>query len=448
VRRAARARLAEPASETGVVAALSHDGAGVIHAGKAVFVAGALPGETVRFRRRRCHRQHDEAQLQEVLIASPERVRPRCLHFDVCGGCALQHLESAAQLRLKQTQLHDNLQRIARTEPARWLAPIAGPSWGYRRRARLGVKYLEGKDRVVVGFRERNSHLIAALERCEVMAPPLDGLIAPLCELIACLSIRARLPQIEVAVADNAVALVMRVLQPPTAADEQQLRQFEQRHGVHLYLQPGGISSVRALSPAAPALCYRLPAAQLELEFLPTDFIQVNAAANRTLVASAADLLELEADSRVLDLYCGLGNFSLALARRAHYVAGVEGDAALVERAGANARRNSIANAQFFCSDLTLDVSAAAWYRQRYTQVLIDPPRVGARELLPHVAKLAPRRLLYVSCHPATLARDVGILVHEHGFELLAAGVVDMFAHTVHVESVAVLGPLVSRHGH
>jgi 23S rRNA (uracil1939-C5)-methyltransferase len=428
-------------SETGIVAALSHEGAGVVHGGKAAFVPGALPGETVRFRRRRQHRQHDEAQLEEVLEASPERVTPRCHHFDICGGCALQHVAEAAQLRLKQAQLRDNLQRLARVEPRRWLAPIPGPAFGYRRRARLGVKYVERKQRVVVGFRERSSNLIAAIERCEVLSPPVDALISPLCTLIEQLSIRARLPQIEVAVADNAVALVLRVLDPPSSQDLQRLHDFQLQHGIHLFLQPGGIDSVQALSMQTPTLTYQLPDPGVELEFLPTDFIQINAAVNRTLVVTAIELLELSAQSRVLDLYCGLGNFSLALARSAAHVVGVEGDAALVARARANARRNAIGNAEFYSADLSADVSQAAWLRHSYSHVLIDPPRIGAREVLPVVARLKPARLLYVSCHPATLARDIEILVREHGFELLAAGVVDMFAHTAHVESIALLAP-------
>jgi 23S rRNA (uracil1939-C5)-methyltransferase len=437
--RRSSARLVDAESETGVVAALSHEGVAVIHAGKAAFVAGALPGESVRFRRRRRHRQHDDAQLEQILSASPERVVPRCRHFDVCGGCALQHLEPSAQLRLKEGQLRDNLQRLARVLPARWLPAISGPTFGYRRRARLGVKYVERKQRVVVGFRERDSNLIAAIERCEVLSPPVDALISPLCALIERLSIRNRLPQIEVAVADHAVALVMRVLVPPSDADQQALREFEAQYGVHLCLQPGGNDSIRALSPNAPALTYQLPDAQLELQFLPTDFIQINAAVNRALVSAAVQLLELDSNATVLDLYCGLGNFSLALARSAHQVVGVEGDANLVGRARANASRNGIANAEFFGADLSGDIGAAVWLKQSYSHVLIDPPRVGAREVLPVVAGLQPRRLLYVSCHPATLARDIGILVHEHDFELLAAGVVDMFPHTAHVESVALL---------
>lgn len=441
MRRSARERRAQYSSETGVVAALTHKGAGIVHEGKTAFVAGALPGEQIRFRRQRSHGQHDEALLEEVLSPSAERVAPRCRHFDVCGGCALQHLDGAAQLRLKEQQLRDALRRIGRVSPLQWLAPVSGPSYGYRRRARLGVKYVERKERVLVGFRERNSNLIAAIERCEVLAPPVDGLIAPLCTLIAQLSIRTRLPQIEVATGDDAVVLVLRVLDPPSETDLELLRAFQTKHAVRIHLQPGGIDSIRPLNAAEPALSYRLPEAQLTLEFRPTDFVQINAAINQTLVGTAVDLLQLDSDSRVLDLFCGLGNFSLAMARRASEVVGVEGDSGMVERARGNAQRNGLTNVQFHSADLFADVRSAPWLAGTYSHVLLDPPRAGASDVLPAVAQLAPRRLLYVSCHPATLARDVGLLVHEHGLRLLAAGVVDMFPHTAHVESMALLAP-------
>jgi 23S rRNA (uracil1939-C5)-methyltransferase len=439
MRRSASARLADAVSETGVVDALSHEGAGIIHAGKTAFVPGALPGETVRFRRRRRHRQYDEAQLEEVLQPSPERVAPRCQHFDICGGCALQHLSGEAQLRLKQEQLRDNLQRLGRVEPETWLPPIPGPAFGYRRRARLGAKYVERKERVVVGFRERGSGLIAAIERCEVLSPPVDGLISPLCALIGQLTIRSAVPQIEVAVGDEVVALVVRVLQAPSAQDLERLQAFQTQHRIQLYLQSGGADTIKPLTPDPRTLSYQLPDAGVELQFLPTDFIQVNAAVNRSLVSAAVALLQPRSDSRVLDLYCGLGNFSLALARLGAHVVGVEGDAALVARARANALHNQLGNTEFHSADLSADVSHTAWAKQSYSHVLIDPPRVGAREILPVIARLAPERVLYVSCHPATLGRDVGILAHEHGYRLLAAGVVDMFAHTAHVESIALL---------
>jgi 23S rRNA (uracil1939-C5)-methyltransferase len=378
-------------------------------------------------------------------------ITPYCAHFDICGGCALQHLDSAAQLQLKQARLRDSLTRLADAAPARWLPPIASPPWGYRRRARLGARYVRQKGRALIGFRERRSNRVAELARCEVLAPPVDRLIVPLSELVTQLSIRERLPQIEVAVADDVVALVVRVLDPPTEADLESLRAFELSHGVRFYLQSGGIDSTRVLTEPAPRLYYKLPEAQLEIEFLPTDFIQVNAAVNRALVSAASELLQLTPEASVLDLYCGLGNFSLALARHAHSVVGVEGDAGLVQRAQGNAHRNGIANAQFFRADLAAppaaDGGAPAWLARRYSHVLLDPPRAGALAMLPHIARLAPERLLYVACDPDSLARDVGLLVHQHGFELLAAGVVDMFPHTAHLESIALLAPGVAR-GH
>jgi 23S rRNA (uracil1939-C5)-methyltransferase len=376
-----------------------------------------------------------------LLAAGADQVTPYCAHFDICGGCALQHLDSAAQLRLKEQRLRDALGRLAQAAPQRWLPAIASPPWGYRRRARLGVRYVRRKERALVGFRERRSHLIANLARCEVLAPPLDALIVPLSALVTQLSIREQLPQIEVAIGDDAVALVLRVLAAPSPEDLASLRAFELLHGVRFYLQPGGIDSVRPLTEPAPRLFYALPEAALEIEFLPTDFIQVNAAVNRSLVATAARLLELSGDASVLDLYCGLGNFSLAVARRARSVVGVEGDPGLVARARGNAQRNGVGNAEFFHADLTADVSAAPWLARGFSHVLLDPPRAGALALLPHIARLAPERVLYVACDPDTLARDVGLLVQQHGFELLAAGVVDMFPHTAHVESLALLAP-------
>jgi 23S rRNA (uracil1939-C5)-methyltransferase len=378
-------------------------------------------------------------------------ITPYCAHFDICGGCALQHLDGAAQLELKQARLHDSLARLAQAAPARWLPPIASAPWGYRRRARLGARYVRQKGRSLIGFRERRSNRVAELARCEVLAAPVDRLIVPLSELVTQLSIRERLPQIEVAVADDVVALVMRVLDPPTDEDLASLRAFERSHGVRFYLQSGGIDSTQVLTEPAPRLYYTLPEAQLEIEFLPNDFIQVNAAVNRALVSAAGELLQLPPAADVLDLYCGLGNFSLALARRAHSVVGVEGDAGLVQRAQGNARRNGIANAQFFRADLATppaaDADAPAWLARRYSHVLLDPPRAGALAMLPHIARLAPERLLYVACDPDSLARDVGLLVHQHGFELLAAGVVDMFPHTAHLESIALLAPGAAR-GH
>lgn len=430
-----------PAEEIALVGGLTHEGEGVVRGGKTVFVPGALPGERIRLRRIRRHRQHDDGALLEVLTASPERVAPRCVHFGVCGGCVLQHLAPAAQLSAKEAELKATLERVARLAPRRWLEPLTGPVWAYRRRARLGAKFVHRKGRVVVGFRERSAPYVADLAGCEVLASPAGALIAPLAALLGGLAIREHVPQIEVAVADNATALVLRVLTEPPAADLALLGQFAHQYGVRLYLQPAGLDSVRALAGGwTEPLRYGLPAFGLELEFSPTDFIQVNGPVNEALVARAVELLGLAPAARVLDLYCGLGNFTLALARSARSVVGVEGEAQLVERARGNAARNAVSNAEFHQADLSAAPAAgAAWLRGEYSHVLLDPPRTGARAMLPTVARLAPQRVLYISCHPGSLARDLMELVHEHGFTLEAAGVVDMFAHTAHVESLALL---------
>ena len=420
---------------------LTHEGHGVARRdGKAVFVEGALPGEEVRCMYTVRRGRHDEARVLEVLTPAPERVEPRCAHFGLCGGCALQHLDPTAQLARKQRWLLDSLARIGKVQPQRVLEPLTGPVWGYRRRARLGVKYVTKKGRVLVGFRERRGPYLADLRRCEILDERVGGLLEALARLIETLSIRDRLPQIEVAGGDAVMSLNLRVLAPPSAADLAQLRSFGERHGLALYLQPGSVDSVRPLeaSPAPPALSYRL-ADGLELEFQPQHFIQINAALNRALVERTCELLELGPEDRVLDLFCGLGNFTLALARRARAVIGVEGDNGLVEWARRNAARNGIPNAAFYAADLASDLAGQPWVQSGYDRILLDPPRSGALELMPWLATLGARRIVYVSCHPATLARDVGELVHHFGYRLESAGVLDMFPHTAHVESMAVL---------
>lgn len=440
--------MVDAAVETATVAGLTHDGEGIVRGEKVVFVAGALPGESITFRRIRKHRQHDEAELVEVLSPAPERVAPRCAHFGVCGGCALQHLSPEAQLEAKHTELRENLERVGRVTPQTWLPPLRGPVWAYRRRARLGAKFVTKKGKVLVGFRERLAPFIADVQHCDVLAEPVGGLVTPLAELIMSLSIRERVPQIEVAVADNVVALVFRVLETPSAADLALLREFAGKHGVRIYLQPGGLESVHELDTPGEPLHYLLPKFKVELQFLPTDFIQINGAVNEALVSRAVDMLELTPSAQVLDLFCGIGNFTLPMARSAGRVVGVEGDAALVARARHNAKLNNLENAEFHVADLArlpADVAQVAqtspWLRKGYTHVVLDPPRAGAKEVLASVASLEPRRVLYISCHPGSLARDLGVLVNEHGFTLEAAGVLDMFPHTAHFESLALLSP-------
>lgn len=439
---AAKKRKALAAAEPFLVRIedLTHEGHGVARRdGKAVFVEGALPGEEVRCAYTARRNRHDEARVLEVLTPAPERVEPRCAHFGVCGGCALQHLDPAAQLARKQRWLLDSLTHIGKVQPERVLEPLTGPVWGYRRRARLGVKHVTRKGRVLVGFRERHSPYIADLRRCEVLDSRVGGLLEELARLIETLSIRDRLPQIEVAGGDAVMALSFRVLAPPNETDLVRLRSFGEHHGLALYLQSGGPDSVRPLENSpAPVLSYRL-ADGLELEFQPHHFIQINAALNRSLVERTGELLEIGPEDRVLDLFCGLGNFALALARRAREVVGVEGDAGLVEWAGRNAARNRVENAVFHAADLAGNLDGQPWLQGGYSRVLLDPPRSGALELLPWLAVLGARRVVYVSCHPATLARDVGELIHRFNYRLESAGVLDMFPHTAHVESMAVL---------
>ena len=427
-----------PVAERMEVVSLAHDGRGVARVdGKTVFVEGALPGEVVMALRRRGHRRYDEAVTVEVLAASADRVEPRCSHFGTCGGCALQHLDGARQVEAKQAHLAEQFARLGGVEPTAWLSPLRGPMWGYRRRARLGVKYVPKKGRVLVGFRERAKPFVTDVRNCPVLAQPVGGLVGALGELIGQLSIRDRLPQIEVAVAERTTALVARVLDPPTAADCGLLAAFAASHGVEFYLQPGGLDSVVPLLGPATPLTYHLPQFDVEIRFAPSDFIQVNADINAQAVSLALSLLDPSPTDTVLDLFCGLGNFTLPLARRTARVIGVEGEPGLVARARDNARANRAPNAEFHVADLSVDPGDPAWGRGPCQRVLLDPPRAGAAAVLAMLGRLRPERIVYVSCHPASLARDAGVLVNELGFRLGAAGVMDMFPHTAHVESIA-----------
>lgn len=426
------------------------------HDGKVVFVSGALPGERVRAALRRRKPRFDTAEVTEVLRESSQRVRPRCPHFGVCGGCSMQHLDPAAQLAIKQRALEDQLWHLGKVRPETILRPIAGPSWGYRYRARLSVRHVPRKGGVLVGFHERGSSYVADMRECHVLAPRVAELLLPLRELIGGLSIRDRLPQIEVAVGERergvlCVALVFRVLQPLTDEDRASLISFAQLHSLELWLQPAGPDSIALLCnreglASQSELAFRLDEFAVEVPFRPTDFTQVNHAINEVLVRRAVGLLEPQSSDRVADLFCGLGNFSLPLARRAGSVLGIEGSRALVQRAADNARHNGLSErTQFVAQDL-FKMDSAGWNGlQRFDRVLIDPPREGALEVCKAISAQAgesrgeaPRRIVYVSCNPATLARDAAVLVHVGGYRLSAAGAVNMFPHTSHVESIAV----------
>ncbi|MBP6077392.1 MAG: 23S rRNA (uracil(1939)-C(5))-methyltransferase RlmD [Xanthomonadales bacterium] len=416
----------------------THDGRGVARVeGKAVFVTGALVGERVIAKLTAKHRQFDEAEVVEVLQASPDRVVPGCAHFGVCGGCALQHLAPAAQIAAKQQTLLDNLGRIGDVTPKRILEPLQGDAWGYRRRGRLSVRHVEKKGRVLVGFRETNGKFVADLQRCPVVLPAIGERLTAIAELLASMDAVREIPQIEFACGDALTVLVFRHLQPLSAGDLAKLQAFAQREQLAVMLQPKGLESLHALWPEQIELYFDIPRFDLRLDFDALDFIQVNAAINARMIDHALGLLAVQPDESILDLFCGLGNFTLPLARVAKSVVGVEGDHALVARARRNAERNGIGNAEFFMADLAENQRDAAWAKRHYDRVLLDPARAGADKLIEWFPFKQVKRVVYVSCHPASLARDAGLLVREHGFKLKAAGVMDMFPHTAHVESIA-----------
>ena len=467
-----RKKLPEP--RTATIDDMAHDGRGIAHVeGKTVFIHRALPGEEVLFRYCRTRGKFDEGDVLEVIRPSPQRVEPRCAHFGICGGCSLQHLGAEDQIAVKQRHLLNNLRNIGRVKPQTVLLPLTAGSWGYRRKARLGVKYMR-RDRVVrVGFRERSSSFLANLQRCEVLHPRIGEHVDELSALVGKLSIKDQIPQIEVAVGDDNVqgrasvaggtapgmeepgrsrkpelrmpeatnaALVFRHLADLNEVDLDLLRDYGRERNLIIFLQSGGPKTIIRLWPEGEegsVLGYRLADYDVEMQFRPTDFTQVNAELNRKMIDRAIELLDPQPGERILDLFCGLGNFSLPLARKADHVVGVEGEAGLVARARENAARNGIDNVEFHTTDLTGDLSAEPWYGEGFDKLLLDPPRSGAPVVVANPPKPLPKRIVYVSCDPATLARDAGTLVREQGYRLVSAGVMDMFPHTGHVESIA-----------
>ncbi len=421
------------------IESLTPEGRGVAQVdGKSVFLHGALPGERVRFRYTRLRKDYVEGTVVEVLRAAPERVQPHCPHADICGGCSLQHMDPAAQIRWKQEMLEETLATSGQVRPEHWLPPLAAVPWGYRRKARLGVRYVAKKGRTLVGFRERGTSYVAELRRCDVLHPAVGERLAAITEVLDGLSIRERIPQLELAMGEGPCVLVLRVLAPPSAEDVVRLTVFGAAYGLHFHTQQGGAETIRPLSGPGVDLYYDLPGADVRLYFQPTDFTQINLALNGLMVEQALELLDPRSDERVLDLFCGLGNFTLPIARRAMEVLGVEGDAGLVERARTNAERNGITNARFVAADLYGTPDHQPWAVQGFHKVLLDPPRSGALQVLDLLPTLGVERILYVSCYPATLARDADRLVNGLGYRLAAAGVLDMFPHTAHLESMAV----------
>lgn len=443
-RNANRKRRPRLPEEPGIadITALSAEGRGIAHVDKrAVFVAQALPGERVSFKYIRITEKIAEARALEILqSSSPDRVEPRCSVFDVCGGCSLQHMSSAAQIALKQNTLLQHLQHIGKVKPEEILPPLLGPVWQYRNKARLGVRYVIKKEKMLVGFRQNNSAFITDTERCEILHAEVGEIIRALADCIERLEQREQIPQIEVAVGDAQTALVFRHLAPLNASDRNILSEFCQQQGLTAWLQAGKPDELEALWPEKPEpLYYDLPEFDIRIEFEPSDFIQINPELNRLMLSRVIELLQLEPEHRVLDLFSGLGNFSLPLAKRCAQVTAVEGSQEMVEKARLNASRNTVNNAEFIHANLYDEaLFAAPWLKQKFDRILLDPPRSGAVQILPHLKKMQASRIVYVSCHPATLARDAGVLVNELGYRLVSAGVMDMFPHTAHVESIAV----------
>ncbi|MFN4149111.1 MAG: 23S rRNA (uracil(1939)-C(5))-methyltransferase RlmD, partial [Rhodocyclaceae bacterium] len=404
-----------------------------------VFIEGALPGEHVSFTRLRSKPKFDTARIESVLKASSQRVAPRCPHFGVCGGCSMQHFEIGAQAAVKQRVLEDAFWHIARLKPDTILPPILGPAWGYRRRARLTVRKVVKKGGVLVGFHEKKSSYVADMTSCAVLPAPISALLPRLRVLVDRLSIAERLPQIEVAVGDGPPVLVLRILEALTSSDEEVLRAFADETGVMLWLQPGGPDTAHPFHPVdAPWPSYRLPDFDVTLQFKPTDFTQVNHDVNRVLVRRALNLMQVNPGETIADMFCGLGNFTLPLARLGARVVGVEGSHALVARARQNALANGLAERiDYHVANLFEVTPEQILLWGRFDKMLIDPPREGAVELVKSIGDDAPTRIVYVSCNPATLARDAAVLVHEKRYRLVSAGIANMFPHTSHVESIA-----------
>ena len=404
--------------------------------GKTTFVHGALPGEEVVCRRVRRRANFEEAVVQEVVEPSPDRVEPRCRFYERCGGCSLQHLSYDAQLRHKERILLAALSKAGNVSPRQVMPPLAGSPWRYRRKARLGVRYVAGRHGALVGFRERLPSRIADMTDCEVLADPLGPLVMPLRELVGSLRARARIPQVEVAAGEDRAVLVIRHLDPLPAEDLEAIEAFAIRRGIGIWLQPDGADSARPFVDPAPEPHYSLDDGAIRLSFSPLDFVQVNAEVNRALVRQVVSMLAPVPGDRVLDAYCGLGNFSLPLAARGAAVTGLEAGAEMVERARANAAGNALP-ASFHRADLGDEAVVRDWLGRGWDKLLIDPPRSGAETLVEHVRLARPSCIVYVSCNPDTLARDAARLVHGHGYRLTRAGLADMFPHTSHIESVA-----------
>ena len=434
----------EPLATT--ITSLSHDGRGIASInGKTTFISYALPDEEIDFIYTAKHGKYDEGQMTKVHKSSPHRVAAKCQHFGVCGGCCLQHLDPQQQILLKQQTLLEQLQHFGNVEPEEILAPLTGSIWNYRHKARLGVRYVAKKEKVLIGFRETNGRYIADIQYCEILHSSVAALFTPLQNLISKLSIYNEIPQIEVAVGDTITVLIFRHLKPCSNEDKTLIIEFANTHKLRIYLQSKGLDTTFLFADGVSAaeknhselLEYNFPEYQIKFLFHPQDFSQVNIEINRQMIQRAIDLLQPNKQDKILDLFCGFGNFTLPLARQCENIIGIEGNHIAVERAKYNAEVNKIYNAQFYCADLIQNMVSANWAQQTFSKILLDPPRTGALEIIQNIDRFKAQSILYISCNPATLARDAGELVHRHHYRLRKAGVMDMFPHTAHVESIA-----------
>lgn len=420
---------------------LSHDGRGIaLINNKKTFVNGVLPNELVRYQITKKRSSYNEATLIEILETSPARITPSCAHFGVCGGCSLQHMAMETQLALKQETLLNQLTHFAKVVPEKVIPPLSANHFGYRRKARLGVKYVLKKNKLLVGFREKASRYLADIQSCAVLHPSVGNKLTELAQLIASLTAFQHIPQIEVAIGDDEVALIFRHLTDLEEEDVTKLAAFGKAHCFQIYLQPNQPATINKIWPQDDAafLQYSLPQQGLTFLFHPLDFTQINLELNRLMVQQVLAFLDLKEHDSALDLFCGLGNFTLPIAKYVKHVVGVEGSHEMVLRASENARYNNLENTTFCTANLTADLKNAPWLHRQYNKVLLDPPRVGAQAILPHLKQFAAEKIVYVSCNPATLARDAGEIVHQHGYRLTHIGMMNMFPQTSHIEAMAV----------
>lgn len=421
------------------ITGFSHDGRGIAHiANKIIFLAGGLPNEEVEFNYTKKHTNYDEGIVTKIITPSSYRIEPPCPHFSICGGCSLQHITTEGQVTYKEQALLEQLEHFSHIKPKNILPPLTAQDYGYRRKARLGVKFVIKKNKVIVGFRENNGRFLADLQSCKVLDPKVGELINALGTMIAKLSCKEIIPQIEVAIGDDAAGLVFRHMKALPQTDIDQLMAFAKLHTLKIYLQPQGPDSVHLLYPQTDSffLQYTLSKYNLTFAFHPTDFIQVNAALNAAMVDRALQLLEPQPEENILDLFCGLGNFTLPLARFCQRVVGVEGDPNMILRAKENAKSNNINNVEFYSADLTQDIQQFAWSQKKFDSIILDPPRTGASEVINTITSFSAKKILYISCNPATLARDAAAIT-AHGYQLEKVGIMNMFPQTKHTETIA-----------